>query len=59
MGKECQNPSPSVHLVHLTPTEPVVDALGRQPHATVHDIHEPPRKCEDYCEREVDDFLAS
>jgi hypothetical protein len=49
------NPIPSSHLVHLTPTEPVVDLLGRQPHATVHDTQETPRKCEEYCEREVDE----
>jgi hypothetical protein len=29
--------------------------LRAQPHATVHDSQETPRKCEDYCEREVDE----
>jgi hypothetical protein len=33
-----------------------VDLLERQPHATVHYIQGTPRKCEDYCEREVDEL---
>jgi hypothetical protein len=41
--------------VHDTQTEPVVDALEHPRHATVHDRSRTPRKCEEYCEREVDE----
>jgi hypothetical protein len=42
--------------VDLTQREPVVDVLGRQPDATVHDSQATSRKCEDYCEREVNEI---
>jgi hypothetical protein len=42
-------------LVHITRRESVVDALQRPRHATVHDRLRTPKKCEEYCEREVDE----
>jgi hypothetical protein len=47
-----------VHRVHLTQREPVVKALRIPHHPTIHDSQATPRKCEDDCDREVDDYLA-
>jgi hypothetical protein len=41
--------------VHVTPTEPVVDVLEALLHATVHDRQRTPKKCENDCEREIDE----
>jgi hypothetical protein len=56
MGHEGRTLSRSVRRVHLTQREPVVDMLEGQPHATVHDSQATPKKCEDYCEREIDEL---
>ncbi len=45
-----------VGFVDLTQREPVVDVPRDRPRATVHDSQGTPRKCQDYCEREVDEL---
>jgi hypothetical protein len=45
-----------VGFVHITPREPVVGGPRVANHATVHHRLRTPRKCEAYCEREVDDI---
>jgi hypothetical protein len=45
-----------VRFVHVTPREAVAHAFGTTRHATVHGRLRTPRKCEEYCERELDDL---
>ena len=48
----------SVRFVHVTRREPVVKAPEIHAMQQPTTAPEPLRKCEDYCEREVDDYLG-